>query len=641
MEKKRNWKAISTVLLALLAILYIVPTFVGEKAMPSWWPFEKRLNYGLDLKGGLELRYTVDYKSAIGDNTWKVAGLFRDRIIAQHLGKSDDPDAISSEDYKKFRAMIKMDRVDYSSVRMTFNEELANITDTVNDEFVENIDFRFMVSDSTASSIVLMMKYGEVNTRKQEIMDQTMDTIRKRVDAFGLVEPDVRTAGDSDIDVQLPGVDKSKMNLVRAMIGKPAQLQFRLLDIANQGETVVNPLDSLSDANITEFKNDNPGMAHTLEFRTWVENANGDRSNTQKHLWAQKKSELIRFLRFVDEQRRKGEQPLLIDDDHMLGYEELTDTSNVSMQQTSKGWRTHYIIRNMKVNTDGGGERPISISGDRLTRAQVSYEQNGQPYASLEFDSEGAQDFGDLTTENVGRFLAIMLDDEVRSAPVIREAITGGRAQITLGTGGGTEQVREAQALVTVLNSGAYQAQVYKVHDHHVGPSLGQQSITQGTTALVVGAIFVVLFMMFYYRMSGVIAVVALSLNIVFVIAILVGMNAALTLPGIAGIVLTVGMAVDANVIIFERIREELRAGKAVRAAVDTGYSKAFWTIFDANITTALAGAILWKVATGPIHGFAVTLVWGILSSMFTAIVVTRMLFNRIVQKQSVESLSI
>jgi protein-export membrane protein SecD len=147
--------------------------------------------------------------------------------------------------------------------------------------------------------------------------------------------------------------------------------------------------------------------------------------------------------------------------------------------------------------------------------------------------------------------------------------------------------------------------------------------------------------MMFYYRTSGVIAVVALTLNVIFIVAVLVGMNAALTLPGIAGIVLTIGMAVDANVIIFERIREELRSGRAVRAAVDTGYSKAFWTIFDANVTTALAGAILWKMATGPVHGFAVTLVWGIVSSMFTSIVVTRMLFNRIVQKRNVVSLSI
>jgi protein-export membrane protein SecD len=648
MEKKRNWKAISTIALVLLAIVYILPTFIGPNIMPSWWPFDKRLSYGLDLQGGLELRYTVDHKTAIGDNTWKVAGLFRDRIIAEHLGKTDDPDAITSEEYKKYRGMVTMARVDFSTVQLMFSDEITSIINKIDNDFVENIDPRFMLADTSSSTLSLQMKYAEVDLRKKEIMSQTMDTIRKRVDAFGLVEPDVRRAGDSDIDVQLPGVDKSKMNLVRAMIGKPAQLTFRLLDIANQDETVANPLDSLSDADIALFKADNPGMAITLEFRNWVEDDNAKRSSTQKHLWAQKKSELVRFFRFVGEQRRaidpatgKAKQSTLIDDDHMIGFEELTATNVASMKQTSKGWRTHYVIRNMRVPTESGGERPITISGDRLTRAQVSYEQNGQPYASLEFDSEGARDFGDLTTQNVGRFLAIMLDDEVRSAPVIREAITGGRAQITLGSGGGTQQVREAQALVTVLNSGAYKAQVYKVHDHHVGPSLGAQSIQSGIQALIAGGIGVVLFMMFYYRTSGVIAVVALSLNIIFIVAVLVGMNAALTLPGIAGIVLTIGMAVDANVIIFERIREELRAGRAVRAAIDTGYSKAFWTIFDANVTTALAGAILWKMATGPIHGFAVTLVWGIVSSMFTAIVVTRMLFNRMIQKRNVESLSI
>jgi preprotein translocase subunit SecD len=296
----------------------------------------------------------------------------------------------------------------------------------------------------------------------------------------------------------------------------------------------------------------------------------------------------------------------------------------------------------MRVGVGTGEERSISISGDRISKPNVLTDpQTGEPYVSIDFDSRGTKDFGDLTTENVNGYLAIMVDDTVQSYPTIQEPITGGRARVTLGAGSSSEKIQEAQNLAKVLKHGAYKAPVHKVHDHKVGASLGQDSIDKGKRALALGSILVVVFMVFYYRISGMIAIFALTLNILFVVAILVSFNAALTLPGIAGIVLTIGMAVDANVIIFERIREELRAGKSVRAAVDTGYARAFWTIFDANITTALAAWILLLYTTGPIYGFAVTLLAGIICSMFTAIVVTRMLFNWLIQGRKLKTLSI
>lgn len=627
MNKKRQWKPILTIVLVIWCAYYVTPSLIGVELPLA----EKKLGYGLDLKGGLELRYTVDYKRAIGDNTWKVSGLLRDRLIANKLGKLEKPEQVEREALDKYREMVSLEKVDYKSVRLTLRDEMKGQLDTVDDEFITQwADSKFVESNKDESSFVLMIKYEEGEKLKKAIIDQTMDIIRKRINAFGLVEPDVRRAGDADIDVQLPGVEKSKMNLVRAMIGQTAQLMFRLIE-TEKGD----PLRDV-EGDVDAFNKKNP--------RAEVKVRNDQRFGVAlTFLEADRKSDLLKCVRFIDAARESAtpKKPPLMDENHMLGYEAISTVDPTSKKEKIEGWRTHYAIRNMIVGKSSGAPRPVSISGDRITRAQVAYDQQGAPYASLDFDGAGAKDFGDVTSENVNKFLAIMLDDEIKSAPQIEEAITGGRARITLGRGGGQDNVREAQALVTVLTHGAYKAPVHKVHDHFVGPSLGAAAIEKGVLALVVGAVFVIGFVIFYYRLSGAIAIMALTLNVLFVVAILVAFNAALTLPGIAGIVLTIGMAIDANVIIFERIREEIRAGKSVRAAVDTGYAKAFWTVFDANVTTALAGFILLTYTTGPIYGFAVTLLAGIISSMFTAIVVTRMVFNWLINSRNIQELSI
>jgi preprotein translocase subunit SecD len=289
-------------------------------------------------------------------------------------------------------------------------------------------------------------------------------------------------------------------------------------------------------------------------------------------------------------------------------------------------YRTEYLFGEAKV------------TGDHLARARVFYKDTGEPYVSLTFTSLGATLFGEVTEAHVGEYLAIMLDDDINSAPVIKEAITGGAAQITLGGNqSSSELLQEAQSLVTVLTHGAYKAPVHKIQDHEVGPSLGKDSIAAGVLSLSVGGLLVILFMFLYYRVAGLVANLALVLNITFVVAILIAFNSALTLPGLAGIVLTIGMAVDANVIIYERIREELRAGKTARAAIETGYAKSFWTIIDAQLTTALAGIILMNFTTGPIYGFAVTLLIGIICSVFTALYVTKLVFYWMLDKRIIK----
>jgi len=247
-----------------------------------------------------------------------------------------------------------------------------------------------------------------------------------------------------------------------------------------------------------------------------------------------------------------------------------------------------------------------------------------------------ARQWSRITGANINKRIAIVMDEKVLSPPVVRSKITDGRSSIT-----GSFSMDDAKNLAINLRSGSFRADMEIIAEQSVGPSLGTDSIKKGTYSAIIGLCVVILFMIIYYRFSGIIATVALVLNLYFIMAVLAGFHAALTLPGIAGLILTIGMAVDANVLIFERIREELLTGKTIRAAIDSGYSRAFYTILDANVTTLITAVILYQYGTGPIRGFALTLSIGIMSSMFTAIVVTRLIFDLITSKQQVQQLSI
>jgi protein-export membrane protein SecD len=285
----------------------------------------------------------------------------------------------------------------------------------------------------------------------------------------------------------------------------------------------------------------------------------------------------------------------------------------------------------------------VALTGDYITDASVRPDsETGQPEVALNFDRTGAKKFEKLTGAHVRERMAIVLEGEVSSAPVIQTRIGGGAARITLGaTRNYNEALAEAQDLAVVLRAGALPAPVRILEERTVGPTMGEDARQQGIYALGIGLILVIIFMLIYYKISGAVADLALILNAVFILAVLAAFQATLTLPGIAGIILTIGMAVDANVIINERVREELHAGKTPRAAVDAGYSRAFWTIFDANFTTLIAAVVLWSYGSGPIQGFAVTLFIGILASMFTAIFVTRLVMDYLTIKLKVERLSV
>lgn len=283
-------------------------------------------------------------------------------------------------------------------------------------------------------------------------------------------------------------------------------------------------------------------------------------------------------------------------------------------------------------------EKRAKLTGDRIVSAAVRFDavHFGAPYVELEFDRTGARIFERITAANVGKRLAIVLDNEVKSAPVIEERIGGGRARIT-----GRFTLDEAKELAIVLKSGALPVPLEIEEIRTVGPTLGKDSIRKGTISAIIGSVLVALFMVFYYKGAGLIANLALILNLVILLGALSALGATLTVPGIAGIVLTVGMAVDANVLIFERIKEELRLGKTIRAAIDAGYTRAFRAILDSNVTTIIAAIILFQFGSGAVKGFAVTLSIGLLASMFTAIFVTRVIFDYLTLRKGISKISI
>jgi preprotein translocase subunit SecD len=306
------------------------------------------------------------------------------------------------------------------------------------------------------------------------------------------------------------------------------------------------------------------------------------------------------------------------------------------------------ILDGFNVTTDANGrtvktkvkyvvEKKTLLTGDTIINAQPRPGSGLEgPYVEFELNSQGADQFERITAGNVGRQLAIVLDNTVYSAPVIKDRIAGGRAVIE-----GNFTLAEARDLAIVLRAGALPAPVYIAEERTVGPTLGRDSIQQGIRSFVVGAVLVVIFMTIYYKVAGVMANFALTLNVLFILAILAAFQATLTLPGIAGIVLTVGMAVDANVLINERIREELRRGKTARAAIEAGYEQAMPAILDSNATTFLAGIVLFQFGSGPVKGFAVTLCIGIITTVFTAVVVTRTIYDYLLSRRRLQTVSI
>lgn len=457
--------------------------------------------------------------------------------------------------------------------------------------------------------LVLEVDRSRMNAAEaKDAVDRAMEVLRSRIDQFGVAEPLVQRQGEDRIVIQLPGLTDRERAL--ELIGKTALLEFKLVRTADEAKIVFDRLDAFLAARGVTAGTDTalrrtPLTAHFLSLGSSAFIRQEDLPAAQKLLATAGLDSIVP----ADSQLEWGE-------------------ANQSLQGVTG--QELYVLKRQPEMTGG------SIA---TADAQIGLKSTN-PAAwgvSMKLTPAGRADFARVTGNNVNRQLAIVLDDIVQSAPVINERIPSGDASIT----GGSFTVETAKDLAIVLRAGALPAPVRIIEERSVGPSLGADSIHEGLRAGLIGTALVVVFMILYYQLSGIIAILALVLNVLYVVAWLAGVGATLTLPGIAGLVLTVGMAVDANVLIFERIREELRNQKSVRQAVDLGYNRAFRTILDANLTTLISALFLFQFGSGPVKGFAVTLSIGLIANMFTAVLFTRMVFDFMLGRGKVERLSI
>lgn len=442
-------------------------------------------------------------------------------------------------------------------------------------------EYSLRVMERKAGSYTLALARDYRATIKDHTLSQSVQVIRNRIDEFGVTEPSIATKGENRVVVELPGV--KDVERAKALVGRTARLEFKMVNTDFQGNVAQLVADVVKEKNLT-FK-------EGQKFSEYVAAVNAG---------------------------LKGKIP----EDSQVLFERKPGNENIPFLLYSK----------------------TEITGSELSDAMVTQDQQTQsPQVSFQMNPRGAVDFETLTRNNVGKLLAIVLDDVVYSAPRINSPIPGGSGVITLGTAIGEEAYKEARDLSIVLRAGALPAQLDLLEQRAIGPSLGADSIKHGLTASLVGCMLIFIFMSIYYRMSGVVATVSLILNGLFTLAILIGMDATLTLPGIAGLALTIGMAVDSNVIIFERIRDELMEGKSVTASVHAGFDKAFACIFDANITHGIVATILLNFGTGPMRGFAVTLLIGIVTTLFCAVTVCKLFFDYYLESKQnkLESLSI
>ncbi|MFL5349744.1 MAG: protein translocase subunit SecD [Hyalangium sp.] len=482
---------------------------------------------------------------------------------------------------------------DPERLQLTLTAKEPSTMDAIEKEVLNTFN-DFTKVNRDGPKLTLTPDESQVTRFEQESVDQAMLVIRNRIDKWGVAELDVRKLGTDSIQISLPG--RSNPEQAKELVGTTAQLEFRMVDDSNPGffRELFTKNPPPADAGITLTEED--GFPQL------------------------KGSNRVALLDYVKGKTPEGREVLL------------ECVANPVKKNECSAYRTYLV------------NREVPLTGESLESASANISQINEPEVNITFDAAGAREFERLTEASVGKRMAIVLDDYVHSAPRINEKIGGGSARITMGRAGSKsfdEWLGEAQTLALVLKAGALPAPVTVGEIRQVGASLGEELIKKGAMAAVVGLALVIFFMAMYYRKTGLIADVALLLNGLLILAGLALFNATLTLPGIAGFVLTLGIAVDANVLINERIREELDHGKTARQAVDQGYDRAFWTIFDAHVTTLIAGFILFATGTGPIRGFATTLIVGLLASLFTSIVVTRVITTYFVHGRNAQTVSV
>ena len=582
----------------------------------------KAIKQGLDLKGGMYIVLEVDLPTLIENiainKDGKLSSIF-DKIRADiSISPEADFFDLFSEHVEKNQLKLSRYYYDYGSS-----------------------------SDDILSSL---------NDEAEDAINRVLEILQNRIDQFGVAEPTIQKQGNQRIIVELAGVQNSER--ARSLLESTALLEFYLVkDVTTTNELMIK-IDQI-------LKKDKSVASVAKELKsqeTVSDDARSEQAVSVSELFGGVESTTDEADSAIVDEDIFAERPFSsllrslgnsigVPEKNTFAIKKLIEKAEVQERLASMG--SNFLFGHKAeeyVLTDGSVERMYALyllddqaelTGGVVEEAKANLGPQGttsagQPIVNLSMNSDGARKWAIMTGSNVGRQVAIVLDKKVHMAPNIREKISGGGTLIE-----GFANIDEAKDIAIVLRAGALPAPVEIIEERVIGPSLGAESVKSGTLSVLIGLVIVLVFMILYYRTAGTIADFALVWNIVLVLAILASLQATLTLPGIAGLILTVGMSIDANVIIFERIREELDKGKTAKAAIDGGYNRALTTIIDANMTTLIAALVLWQFGTGPIRGFATVLFWGILISMFTAIFVTRTIFNAYVNRKGFSKLSI
>ncbi|MEE2632115.1 MAG: protein translocase subunit SecD [Candidatus Neomarinimicrobiota bacterium] len=551
------------------------------------------IKQGLDLKGGIYIVLEVDLPQ-----------------LVNNLAKNKD---------KKFDIFLNDLKDGYTNNSVDFFELF--------DSKATNQDLKlpryFITYGKTKDQIIEQLQF-EAN----DSINRIIEIIQNRVDQFGVSEPTIQKQGNDRVMIELAGIQDSER--ARGLLQSTALLELMIVKDVESTNTIIRQIDNLSSSeNQIGIKSQNDNATNV-----------GDLFSSDNE---------VNNLQFSSLLLGIGSD-LAVDEENLEQLNSILSQDNVKQLLEATGSNFLFSNSSKTFLNDFGEEEEVYIiyhlannaelTGGVIENAQVRLSQSGvtagQPIVQMEMSSTGSREWARITGANIKKRIAIVLDKKVHMAPVINSQIFGGATVIE-----GLDSVEEAEDIAIVLRAGALPVPVTIIDQKIVGPSLGADSVRQGTSSILIGLVLVILFIIFYYRMSGFIASFSLIWTLILLLGILALLQATLTLPGIAGLILTVGMSIDANVIIFERIREELRKGKTVRSAIDAGYQRAITTIVDANLTTGIAAGILYQYGTGPIKGFATVLFWGIVVSMFTAIIVTRFLFDFTTSRKNLEKLSI
>ncbi|MBL7672375.1 MAG: protein translocase subunit SecD [Bdellovibrionaceae bacterium] len=547
-----------------LAIAWVLPNIVNMDAV-KWWPSKGKLNYGLDIQGGLHLVMGVDVDGVVSESTLRMvtslkAELAKDGVAFTEVGSA-----------KPAEGQIEVVLADPSQ-KVKFDALISKSHGTVLQEF-----------SSEGNRVVLRYYSAYLTDYKNKVITQAIETIRNRIDEFGVAEPSISQQGSDRILVQLPGMADAER--AKQLINTTAKLDFMIVSEEMGSESLSKMISEVEKAGNYSIT--------TLKYSDYVAKINQDLASKIPAKTA-------------------------------VYFEKATNAAKMEVGAIP------YLL---KMDT--------GLGGADLDGAAVKFGQFGEPEVELKFNPAGANKFADLTGANINKRMAIVLDKIVKSAPNIKDRIGGGQAVITMGGRNREDTMSEAQTIATALRAGALPASLEQLEERRVGPTLGADSIDKAKLGAYVGSLLIILFMISYYKAMGLVATVSTGVNIMSVFALLTSFGATLTLPGIAGIALTVGFAVDANVLIQERIREELRNGASWKHAIEEGYHRAMSAILDSNVTTAATAVVLLYFGTGPVRGFAVTLLIGIATTLFANVFVSKVIVDTLTHKMGVKKLSV